>query len=901
MRKRSGLTYIEMIVVISIIGILLAMIIYGFNILRAKARDAEAKNDVRNIRTSLIAYSTVKKTGYPKSNVLNPNNGNTPPSCYEKLTSNSPTTNALIDKKIISEIPTHPTFKGDDQYYLYCSNGAAFQVVTKLITKPDYIFEATDKHMQEKPKTNVNLDFSGNIADNTSNSNGQITYNDVTDFSPGDKLTLTWNTYDNSAKKNQTAVFCRASGNVKKSTQKIPTDWWSGTLLENDISYISPDYKSIDDPNGQSQQIDLPAANGIYEYSLTCTGFNSSATDQSIAKVETKTITLRIGPNLTIYDTNPSPTETAVDLTWKTNLTADCDGYLDSASPTTVANNTDSFSKNITGLTPGKTYDYHITCHAHDDEYNTDQATINFTTLVSSTPPTSNTCPVVTPEVTIQSSTAVDIPFTASPAGFIEYSKTDDTDWSSAVRQNFPANNTVIHLAGLEKNTTYNYHISLAGYTGYCATGTFTTPDDFIDDCIKANFGLYYDQFNTPSFLMTDDHYYDPNTVNVTVQGTEGDFQAAMIKWQTEYYLEHEGNSPNKAEETIQYLKCAVDTVAAEYVVVENQGGVYKEISRSDATGEATTEWKRSSWLRGSNNDAIEEIFSTRQTPPAPDPISSDDTYQRDYSFTKFNYASINIPNSPKFLHWFETGDLDNDTQATRVEGYTIVDWVNLKNVTKDGQTYQLKGKVWVEGKPGCANLAVNNDPSGCTPSDWSVVRYNYINSADYKDFTINSDGSADLVTNEIVYVGKLWESMSWAVYKSISSMANPSSIRRIDGPRLGSYNFENTYTPTQGIIGAAITATGSVCRGYANHIMSVGRPVNYRGKFVTNWHIDAEYGHDGCGYYYYNTAPDQQKTSFSPCSWPQSTHTRWVWSDGAESADILKHTVLKKDTRRCN
>lgn len=56
MRKTNGFTLIEMLVVVSIIGILATLVSANLNSARSRARDAERKSDLKNIQTALRIY-----------------------------------------------------------------------------------------------------------------------------------------------------------------------------------------------------------------------------------------------------------------------------------------------------------------------------------------------------------------------------------------------------------------------------------------------------------------------------------------------------------------------------------------------------------------------------------------------------------------------------------------------------------------------------------------------------------------------------------------------------------------------------------------------------------------------------------------------------------------------------
>lgn len=63
---QRGFTLIEMLVVISIIGILATLVAANLNSARSRARDAERKSDIKNIQTALRIYYN-DHNGYPAS------------------------------------------------------------------------------------------------------------------------------------------------------------------------------------------------------------------------------------------------------------------------------------------------------------------------------------------------------------------------------------------------------------------------------------------------------------------------------------------------------------------------------------------------------------------------------------------------------------------------------------------------------------------------------------------------------------------------------------------------------------------------------------------------------------------------------------------------------------------
>lgn len=66
----AGFTLIEMLVVISIIGILATLVAANLNSARSRARDAERKSDLKNIETALRIYYN-DKGSYPANDGVN--------------------------------------------------------------------------------------------------------------------------------------------------------------------------------------------------------------------------------------------------------------------------------------------------------------------------------------------------------------------------------------------------------------------------------------------------------------------------------------------------------------------------------------------------------------------------------------------------------------------------------------------------------------------------------------------------------------------------------------------------------------------------------------------------------------------------------------------------------------
>jgi len=91
---KKAFTLIELLVVIAIIGILASMVLVGLNGTRAKARDAERKSDLRQLKAALELYYADQ-------------NPNTYKAQATAVTASSTTMG--LDENYIKNVPTDPS------------------------------------------------------------------------------------------------------------------------------------------------------------------------------------------------------------------------------------------------------------------------------------------------------------------------------------------------------------------------------------------------------------------------------------------------------------------------------------------------------------------------------------------------------------------------------------------------------------------------------------------------------------------------------------------------------------------------------------------------------------------------------------------------------------------------
>jgi len=145
MKNKKGFTLVEMLVVISIIGILSSFAVVSLNSARQKARDALRKGDMAQLRTALNLYFDDHNYHYPACGTLDSSlsdfgasvgsGAGTGSTCYSTILSAALTGGA---RPLMQKLPQEPKNSTNDptvdavQIYRYVSDGVEFAVVYNL-------------------------------------------------------------------------------------------------------------------------------------------------------------------------------------------------------------------------------------------------------------------------------------------------------------------------------------------------------------------------------------------------------------------------------------------------------------------------------------------------------------------------------------------------------------------------------------------------------------------------------------------------------------------------------------------------------------------------------------------------------------------------------------------------
>jgi type II secretion system protein G len=118
----KGFTLVELLVVISIIGILIALSIFGLQAARESSRDARRKADLEQIRSGLEIYKS-DCNSYPASL-----------SFGASLVGNDPGNTNCDGNTYIAQVPTDPVTPA--RTYYYSSDGLNYQLCASLEQTP---------------------------------------------------------------------------------------------------------------------------------------------------------------------------------------------------------------------------------------------------------------------------------------------------------------------------------------------------------------------------------------------------------------------------------------------------------------------------------------------------------------------------------------------------------------------------------------------------------------------------------------------------------------------------------------------------------------------------------------------------------------------------------------------
>lgn len=145
MNNKKGFTLVEMLVVISIIGILSSFAVVSLNSARQKARDALRKGDMAQLRTALNLYYDDNNYQYPACGTLDSgaddyganvgSGAGTGSTCYSTILSDALTSGSRPLMSRLPEEPRNPTNDPDEDsvyIYRYVSDGLEYAIAYTL-------------------------------------------------------------------------------------------------------------------------------------------------------------------------------------------------------------------------------------------------------------------------------------------------------------------------------------------------------------------------------------------------------------------------------------------------------------------------------------------------------------------------------------------------------------------------------------------------------------------------------------------------------------------------------------------------------------------------------------------------------------------------------------------------
>lgn len=161
-KMKKGFTLVELLVVISIIGILAGIVLVGLRTMRAKAKDTQRKTDLAGISRALEGYAMENGEKFPVSN-SDPNN------CDSFWSNNSESLDSAscANKKLVAggfissgsmpldKWPTTDIYRR----YAYISPGETYALVAKLEQRQDSFYILSQKGAEEVVATAGNPQF----------------------------------------------------------------------------------------------------------------------------------------------------------------------------------------------------------------------------------------------------------------------------------------------------------------------------------------------------------------------------------------------------------------------------------------------------------------------------------------------------------------------------------------------------------------------------------------------------------------------------------------------------------------------------------------------------------------------------------------------------------------------